>query len=35
MDQLTKSLEENRQVLDDKIGVGRNFDVISRDLVVG
>ena len=35
MEQLTKSLQENRQVLDEKIGVGRNFDVISRDLVIG
>ena len=35
MEQLTASLAENRRVLDEKIGVGRNFDVISRDLVIG
>ncbi len=35
MDQLTNSLEKNRKILDDTIGVGRSFDVISRDLVVG
>jgi len=35
MEQLTKSLQENRQVLDEKIGVGKNFDVIARDLVIG
>ena len=35
MEQITKSLEKNRRILDDKIGVGRNFDVISRDLMIG
>ena len=35
MEELTSRLEENRQVLDDKIGVGRNYDVIARDLVIG
>ena len=35
MEQITKSLEKNCRILDDKIGVGRNFDVISRDLMIG
>ena len=35
MEQLTASLQDNRALLDEKIGVGRNFDVISRDLVIG
>ena len=35
MEQLTKNLAENREELDRRIGVGRNFDVISRDLTVG
>ena len=35
MEQLTRDLQENRAVLDEKIGVGRNFDVITRDLVIG
>ena len=35
MEQLSASLQENQAVLDEKIGVGRNFDVISRDLVIG
>ena len=32
MEQLTTSLAENQKVLDTLLGVGRNYDVISRDL---
>ena len=35
MEQLTKSLSENQKTLDDLLGVGRNYDVISRDLYIG
>ena len=35
MEKLSSSLTENRQELDRRIGVGRNFDVISRDLIIG
>ncbi len=35
MEQLTRSLAENRQALDTLLGVGRNFDVISRDIYIG
>ena len=35
MEQLSKSLAENRKELDRRIGVGRNYDVISRDLNLG
>jgi len=35
MEQLSKSLKENQTVLDHLLGVGRNYDVISRDLYVG
>ncbi len=35
MEQLTTSLQENQALLDEKIGVGRNFDVIARDLEIG
>ena len=30
MEQLTKNLAENREELDRRIGVGRNFDEIGR-----
>jgi len=33
--QLTASLEENRRMLDALLGVGRNFDVIARDVCIG
>ena len=35
MEQLTGKLSENQQVLDALLGVGRNYDVISRDLYIG
>ena len=35
MEQLTKSLQENRAIMDEKIGAGKNFDVITRDLEIG
>ena len=35
MERLSKSLAENQKELDRRIGVGRNFDVISRDLDLG
>ena len=35
MDTLTKSLGENQRALDELLGVGRNYDVINRDLYVG
>ena len=35
MEQLTTSLAENQKVLDTLLGVGRNYDVISRDLYIG
>ena len=35
MEQLTNSLSENQQALDTLLGVGRNFDVINRDLYIG
>lgn len=35
MEHLTDNLQENRRLLDEKIGVGRSYDVISRDLIIG
>ncbi len=35
MEKLSSSLAENRRELDRRIGVGRSFDVISRDLTIG
>ena len=35
MEQLTKDLAENQKQLDNLLGVGRNYDVISRDLYIG
>lgn len=35
MEQLTKSLAENRQALDTLLGVGRNYDMINRDIYIG
>ena len=35
MEQLKKELAENRQALDALLGVGRNYDVIARDLTLG
>ena len=35
MEQLTGSLSENQQALDTLLGVGRNYDVINRDLYIG
>lgn len=35
MDTLTKSLGENQRALDELLGVGRNYDVINRNLYVG
>ena len=35
MDTLTNSLSENQRTLDTLLGVGRNYDVINRDLYVG
>ena len=34
MDQLTDKLSENQKKLDELLGVGRNYDVISRDLYI-
>lgn len=35
MDQLTKDLSENQKILDSLLGVGRNYDLIHRDLYIG
>lgn len=35
MEQLTKELSENQKRLDELLGVGRNYDVISRDFYIG
>lgn len=35
MDQLTDKLSDNQAALDDLLGVGRSYDVISRDLWIG
>ena len=35
MEQLTKDLSQNQQALDTLLGVGRNFDVINRDIYIG
>jgi len=35
MEKLTDKLSENQTVLDNLLGVGRNYDVISRDLYLG
>jgi len=35
MEQLTDKLSENQKALDTLLGVGRNYDVISRDLYIG
>jgi len=35
MEQLTTQLSENQKTLDTLLGVGRNYDVISRDLYIG
>ena len=35
MEQLTGKLSENQRTLDALLGVGRNYDVISRDLYIG
>lgn len=35
MDQLTDKLSDNQATLDDLLGVGRSYDVISRDLWIG
>ena len=35
MEQLTKDLSQNQQTLDTLLGVGRNFDVINRDIYIG
>ena len=35
METLTTQLQENRQALDSLLGVGRNYDVISRDIDIG
>ncbi len=35
MEQLTDKLSENQKKLDELLGVGRNYDVISRDIYVG
>ena len=35
MGQLTTSLAENQKKLDELLGVGRNYDVINRDLYIG
>ena len=35
MKQLTGKLSENQKTLDTLLGVGRNYDVISRDLYIG
>ena len=35
METLTTQLQENRQALDSLLGVGRNYDIISRDIDIG
>lgn len=35
MERLGTSLAENRRMLDERLGVGRNYDLISRDLLLG
>ena len=35
MKQLTGNLPEDRQLLDELLGVGRNYDLIHRDIVIG
>lgn len=35
MEQLSKTLSENQTRLDELLGVGRNYDVISRDIYIG
>jgi len=35
MDYLTAALDANRKLLDEALGVGRNYDIISRDLCIG
>ena len=35
MEKLTMKLSENREALDALLGVGRNYDIISRDLYIG
>ena len=35
MEQLTSSLAENQKALDTLLGVGRNYDVIARDIYIG
>ena len=35
MEKLTRSLEENKKRTDALLGVGRNYDVIKRDIYVG
>ena len=35
MEQLSKDFQQNRKVFDQLLGVGRNYDLISRDLTIG
>ena len=35
MELLDKTLEKNRRMLDELLGVGKNYDIITRDLVLG
>ena len=35
MEQLSTDLKQNQALLDPLLGVGRNYDVISRDLRIG
>ena len=35
MEKLSGNLEKDRQMLDDLLGVGKNFDVINRDIEIG
>lgn len=35
MQVLSSCLQENRRVLDDLLGAGRNYDIIARDLCIG
>ena len=35
MEKLTGNLREDRQELDQLLGVGKNFDVINRDIEIG
>ena len=35
METLTNQLQENRRALDGLLGVGRNYDVIARDIDIG